>query len=523
MNRGKHRKSSHGKHRKTPAYTGVLSKTKWSSFTKILTDLGDFINMALIAPSGTMAISGVAATAIIYFFFVSIDKNGIKMVTGKYIGQSTSEKLANLPACLEKVKEDAGKGHGVVLDKAKEEARNNPGMVLIQHITYNSLYSSLILGLLVGGLAIAFPTEILELGGAEHAVAVQGAPYFQVIIGCVVFSSIASSLTSTLNSLKKTESVTIAASCLLLTHLTLGIVAVKVCDLGLRGVACANVVAIAVQVVALVIMLRRHPVFSNRVVKLRLDWSFQWHTCKEAWPLIFDKLTFQACIALFWHILQSHGADLMASQRIANQITLVPLALFTGLYPVIGAYVSNYYGDEDYKEIRRFTRTTLLVGTLSSIVVLMGAYLIGPWVTTLFFTDDKSLVEMTQMWLLFLVFAHGFNQTHQILTHSLRQVKSKQIISTSALVVNGSWGVTLLFWGKEMDLIWVSSLQIVATLMKIILLGWYFYTDRWVPKPFKPGLLVCLRMGWCFYSQRWRRMTPKQKPFRVVEYLLIEK
>jgi Na+-driven multidrug efflux pump len=396
-------------------------------------------------------------------------------------------------------------------------------MVLLQHITYNSLLSSLILGLLVGGLVIAFPTEILELSGAEHTVAVHGAPYFQVLIGCVIFSSIASGLTSILNGLKETKSVTIAAVCMVTTHIVLGCLAVKVFDLGLRGVAGANVVAIVVQVAILAYMVYRR-VFPKRLVSLHPDWRYQWDTLKDAWPSILDKMSFQVCIALFWHVLQSHGSDIMASQRMANQITLVPLAIITGLYPVIGAYISSYYGDEQYKEIRRFTSATLVVGTFISVVVLMGTYFISPWVTTVFFTvNDKSLVEMTQTWLLFLVVVHGSNQTLQFLTHSLKAVKSKKIILISALMGHGTWGSILLFWGKDMDLLWVSSLQVLATLVKIILLGWYFYTDRWVPKPYKPSSAVCLLLGWYFYFQRWMSLTPKQRPVMVTEYLQLER
>nr|WP_255724732.1 MATE family efflux transporter [Shimazuella soli] len=429
--------------------------------------------MAFLAHLGTAAISGVAATAIINFFFVSIDKNGLKAVTGRLVGQSTSDKLANLPPYLQRV---------------KEKAKGNRGEVLVKHITYNSLFSSLLLGLMVGSLAIAFPIQILEWGGAEHTVAVYGAPYFQIIMGCVVFNSIANGLASTLNGLKETKRVTVAAVCMFFTQVTLGFLAVHVFDFGLKGVAWANVTANVVQVVILTRMLY-HKGFSSRVSKLLPDWRFLWGTCKEAWPLMFEKLSFQACIASLWHVLQHHGMEVMASQRIANQITLVPLALFTGLYPVITPFVSEYFGNKDYKSIRSFTTGVLLVGTLCCGSVLMVTYFVGPWVTTLLFTDDKSLVEMTQMWLLFLVFTHMSNTALQIVTYSLKAVGSNKIISISSLVSNGTWGISLYMWGSTGNLMLVSSFQVVATLMKLIVLGWFFYTQRWVPKP-KIGKIV---------------------------------
>ncbi|WP_028778422.1 MATE family efflux transporter [Shimazuella kribbensis] len=434
--------------------------------TSLSAVLGDFINLMFLAHLGTAAITGVAATAIINFFFVSVDKNGLKAVTGRLVGQSTSEELANLPSYLQQV---------------KEEAKENRGMVLVQHITYNSLFSSLLLGLLVGVLAIAFPREILELGGAERAVAVYAAPYFQIIMGCVVFTAIANSLTSTLNGLKETKSVTIAATSVFFVQITLGYLAVNVLDFGLKGVACANVAAIVMQVVILARMLHKKG-FSNRLVKLRPDCHFQWGTCKEAWPLIFERLSFQACVAVFWHVLQSHGTEVMASYRIANQITLIPLAFFIGLYPVITPYVSQYYGNKEYRSIRSFTTTILLVGTLCCGIVLMGTYFIGPWVTTQLFTDDKSLLEMTKMWLLFLVFTHVSNTALQIVTYSLKAVGSKNIILISSLASNGAWGVSLYLWGSTGNLMLISSLQVVATIVKMAILCWYFYSRRWEPR-----------------------------------------
>jgi Na+-driven multidrug efflux pump len=420
--------------------------------------MSDLSNMAFLARLGTTIINAVAATTILLFFFVSVDKNGLKVVMGKLIGQSTSKKLANLPPCLQRVK----------------------APLLVQHIADNSLFSSLLLGLLVGGLAIVFPEEILELSGAEHAVAVHGAPYFQIIMGCIIVSSLASSLTSTLNGLKEQKRVTIAAGCMLLTHIVLGSLAVYVFDLGLKGVAWANVVAIVVQVVMLARLLA-HRGFSSRVI--RPNWRLQWYICKEAWPLVVDKLSFQACIAVYWHVLQHHGSDVLASQRVANQIMLVPLALFVGMYAVISPYVAEYYGDEDYKSIRSFTTKMFCVGTVFCGVVLLTTSLVGSWVSPLFFPDDKSLLEMTQGWLLFLVLVHGSNTALQIVTHTLKAVGSKGIVLLSSLLGNGLWAVSLYIWGKTTDVMIVSCFQVVATLLKLIILGWHFYTQKWVPKP----------------------------------------
>lgn len=477
VSRGRHRKPKYGKHRRKPPYEGLWSKTKWSFMTSLSSVLGDFVNMAFLAHLGTVAISSVAATAIITFFYVSIDKNGLKAVTGRLVGQSTSDKLANLPPSLQHM---------------KETAKENQGKQLVQHITDQTLFSSLLLGLLVGGLAIAFPRQILELGGAEHEVAVHGAPYFQIIMGCVVFQSIANSLVSTLNGLKETKRVCVAAVCMFCVQISLGFLVVHVLDFGVRGVAWANVTAMMVQVVVLSCILTKKG-FSIRVAKFPPDWKFLWETCKEAWPLMLEKLSFQACIAVFWHVLQRHGLEVMASQRIANQITLIPLALFTGLYPVITPFVSQYFGNKDYRSIRSFTTGVLLVGTLSCGGVLMVTYLLGPWVTALLFTDDKSLVEMTQMWLLFLVFAHGSNTALQIVTYSLKAVGSNKIMLVSSLMSNGTWGVSLYVWGSAGNLLLISSFQVVATLMKLLILGWFFYTRRWVPKP-KIGKIIWIDM-----------------------------
>lgn len=450
--------------------------------------------MLVVAHLGVMAVASVAATAIVNFLYGSVDKQGLKAVTAQWVGQSMSEKKANLSFCLARV---------------KQEARGDQSRVLVQYIANNSLVASLLLGLSLGAVAIAFPQAILELGGADPTVAEHAAPYFRIVMGCVVFSSIANSFTSTLNGLKENKSVTKAAIAMMIVHISLALPAVYVFEFGLVGVASANVIATAVQVVLLIRLFYRKG-YTVQLAKLRLDWRFHWEVSREAWPLILDKMGFQLCIALYWRVLQQvHGADVLAAQRIANQIMLIPLALFTGLYPVINAYVASHFGDKKYDIIRSFVVKVLISGTLCCVAVMMGTFMIGPWVAPLFF-DDESAQKMVQMWLLYLVFTHSSNTALQIIISSLKGVKANFAILLVSGMIHLVWGGALLLWGDAVDLVVLSLFQVVATLLKLCILGWYFSSQKWVPKS-SPAAFVQLLVAWSLYAQRWvlQKLPPR--------------
>jgi Na+-driven multidrug efflux pump len=461
-----HRKAR-GKHRKTSVFQEASRKLKWSALTSLSTYMCEFISMLIVAHLGVMAVASVAATTIVNFLYGSVDRQGLKAVTAQWVGQSMSEKKANLSPCLARV---------------KQEATGNQSRVLVQYIADNSLVASLLLGLSLGTMAIAFPQVILELGGADSTVVDYGMPYFQIVMGCVVFNSIVNSFTSTLNGLKENKSVTKAAIAMLLVHLSLALPAVYFFDFGLVGVAWANVIATVVQVVLLVRLFYRKG-YEVRFSKLRFDWRFHKEVIRESWPLILDKMGFQLCIALYWRVLQQvHGADVLATQRIANQIMLIPLALFSGLYPVINAYVASHFGDKMYRTIRSFVSKVLISGTLCCLAVMVGTCMIGPWLAPLFL-NDTSAQKMVETWLLYLMFTHSSNTALQIIISSLKGVKANLAILLVSGIIHLGWGTALLLWGEAVNLVVLSLFQVVATLLKLCILGWYFFSSRkWVPK-----------------------------------------
>jgi Na+-driven multidrug efflux pump len=214
----------------------------------------NIINMVLLSHLGIQAISAVAAVLIVQLVFTAFD-NAINEVARSLVGQSTSKEKENFPASLEKIKNR--------IDHQKRE------LLLVQTISFNALMSTIMLGMLVGGLSIVFPVQVLRFFGTEVSVASYGATYFQIVGGCIALNFLVRVMRSTLQGLDETG---ICAKSGNFTHVVVGSLGVYLLSFGLVGVAWATVMAGTVEVIFLMPALYNR-VFSKKVASFRAIWD----------------------------------------------------------------------------------------------------------------------------------------------------------------------------------------------------------------------------------------------------------
>lgn len=95
-------------------------------------------------------------------------------------------------------------------------------------------------------------------------------------------------------------------------------------------------------------------------------------------------------------ILRLSGNIAVAAYGIIANISLVCLAIFTGIAQGIQPLISSYYGDKDYKKMQQVLKYGLVLALVIGIFLYIGIYLFADRLTALFNKEqDIRLAQMT--------------------------------------------------------------------------------------------------------------------------------
>lgn len=442
----------------------ILRTAKWGSVDSISILLYNMINMLLVSHLGIEAISIVSAVLIAQLVFRAFD-NAINDVARSLVGQSTSKQKKNFPHSLEKLKNRVG--------------QSDQQLLLGQTIGFNTLLPTITLGLVVGGLSIVFPVQVLRLFGTEAPVAASGAAYFQIVCGCIFLDFLVKMMKSTLQGLAETSTSAMSGLSGNVTHAIVGGLGVYLLDFGLVGVAWATVFGRMVEVISLVRPLRNLG-FTKKVGSLRPSLDVQKYLIKQAAPELGKMLIYRGSMAFFWHILLSHGEYVLASKRIADTINDTCLAFLGGLTIAISHHVSNAYGDKNYSLIWRYTWRTVRFGVIVVVCTGMLIILAGENITSAFFSDDYRVIKMTGTFLLIGVLNDIAGITKDIVTTALKGVQQSRIFMVEGVVSNVLFSSALaVAYVQNASLMTVLILDVCFWFLQMAIVSWYFYSRKW--------------------------------------------
>ncbi|WP_240875537.1 MATE family efflux transporter [Shimazuella soli] len=253
--------------------------------------------MLLVAHLGIQAVLIVASTFMVTLVYTAIDQS-YGGTTSPWVSQCTSEKKKNLPKSLQ-----------VLKDPCKDMAENQT--LLVQTIILQTLWFSMVFGLLVGWIAIVFPSELLQLFGSSETVAQAGSAYCQVMIGLICLSSFSNVLENTLQGLEQAKRSAQANVVKNGTHLLLGLGGIYFLHSGVVGIAWAAILGQAAGLMYAARFLRKLG-FQTKLI-LRPNWNFQKDALHNAAPLMADMLFYQMNNIFMFNILRSYGEVVFAS------------------------------------------------------------------------------------------------------------------------------------------------------------------------------------------------------------------
>jgi Na+-driven multidrug efflux pump len=443
----------------------MLQTAGWAGAGQLSKTVTGFINMLLVAHLGIQAILIVTCTFMVTLIYLAIDQQ-LRGVTTPLISQCTSEKKQNLPKSLVTLKE-----HCKETDKQT---------VLVQTITVQALLFSMAFGFLVGGLALVFPNEILQLTGASNSVAFEGKTYCQIMIGSICLLSLSGTMEGTLEGIGQAKRSAQAGIMKNGTHLLFSFVGIYFLDIGVVGVALASIIG---EVVGLIFMAHflRKIVFQEKLFSFLPNWGVQKDVFRNAIPLMADMLFYQMNAAFLWYILQSYGDVVFASQRISAEIMAIPSAIFWGFYVSVSQFVPRAYGDCDYRRVKQYTTSMLKVGVLTSCIILSFVFLYGKQLAKLF-SNDQQMITTTHQWIFIYVLVGVVGVIYNVIARALKAIQENTIILMSSFISNAFWCISLFITWQYMSLWSVATTYVLYLSLEAAIVAWYFYSWRWVAR-----------------------------------------
>jgi Na+-driven multidrug efflux pump len=447
----------------------MLQTAGWAGAGQLSKTVTGFINMLLVAHLGIQTILIVTCTFMVTLIFLAIDQQ-LRAVTTPLISQCTSEKKENLPKSL------------VVLKAQCKQTDKQT--VLVQTITVQALLFSMVFGFLVSGLALVFPSEILQLTGASDSVALEGALYCQLMIGSIWLLSLSGTMEGTLQGIGHANWSSQAGIIRNGLHLLLSSGGIYFLDTGVVGVAWASILGEIVGLIYMTYFLRK-TAFQKNLTSLRPNWAVQKDVIRNAIPLMADMVFYQMNAALLWYILRSYGDIVFASQRIAAEIMSVPSAVFWGFYVSVSRFIPHVYGDSEYNRVKQYTTSMLKASILTACVTLSGVFLFGKQIARLF-TDDQRMITTTHQWIFVYVLVGVAGVIYNVAARALKGIQENKIIMMSSFISNLIWCISMILAWRYMSLWAVAATYILYQSLEAAIVGWYFYSDRWIAHSKQP-------------------------------------
>lgn len=157
-----------------------------------------------------------------------------------------------------------------------------------------------------------------------------------------------------------------------------------------------------------------------------------------ALPIAFENLVFSLINFVDIFMIGKIGASAISALGIANQIFFIFSCAIYGLLSGANVLAAQYYGNKDFKNLRKIMTITIGLGLILSLPFLM-IVILNPISIISFYTQDVQVIEYAKAYLRFSIytfplFAIGFSFGMQL--RAINKPKYSLYSSISALFVN---------------------------------------------------------------------------------------
>lgn len=205
------------------------------------------------------------------------------------------------------------------------------------------------------------------------------------------------------------------------------------------------------------------------------------HLLSYAVPLIFGnmlQLTYNAVDAVI--VSKGAGVAALSAVSVSNPVSTLIVQGISGIGIGASVYMSKFYGAGDLKALKRSLSSTLIFGSVLSIVIMLIGMLLSPWIL-LAMQVPQDILAPSLLYLRMIFIGNIFTFLYNIMSSALRAVgdsKTPVYFVGAASVLNGLLDAVLIF-GFHMGVLGAAIATIVAEAVSAVLC--FIYVYRHIP------------------------------------------
>jgi len=279
-------------------------------------------------------------------------------------------------------------------------AYGGKAMERVNELLVQSSQLTVLVGIVVGILGALFAEPVLRGLGAKPDVAALGADYLQPLMLGTPFFYLGLLYAGVLRGVGNTR---IPFMCALGANVVNGVLNYGLVlgnlgmpALGVTGSAIGTVIAQAMNVVALVVVLRRGtiPGIELPLRPRKIDTAIAREMFKIGWPAALDMLVLNAGFLTVIGMLQSIDQLLAAAHGLGLRVQALAFVPGLGIAQATGAMVGQALGAGDPERARSVAMASiklciLIMSALATVIVVAA-----PWLTAIFDVKDGSQLEI---------------------------------------------------------------------------------------------------------------------------------
>lgn len=349
------------------------------------------------------------------------------------------------------------------------------------------LQISLVLTLVLTGVTLLFPRELLHLLAVKESVIHLAVPYFRLTLASTPLMAIALAYEHAYRAAKDTRMPMVIAGATSAAKIGLNALLIfghwGLPKLGLLGAGVATVLSQAMAVALFVLAANRHhnPALRLRLRDLHVPSSMRRDAIAIALPSVGERFAMSAAMLTYFRFLGGYGVEAVAAYNVGVRILAFTWIPGLGLSVAAATLVGHALGAGDSARARRSGWEATRLGVLVSLV-LCASFIALRIPMAEVFTDDPLVVAALDPFILMLGLGLPFLVMHFTLSGALRGAGDTMTPLKSAIIGNWLFRVPLGYVFAKvlgLPLVWIWSLMLLDHLSRAVWLAWAFARGDW--------------------------------------------
>lgn len=315
----------------------------------------------------------------------------------------------------------------------------------------------IIVGLLVGSLAVSLSPFIPVWMNADSEIQEQAASYFRIISFPLLFRAASVISASDLRAVKDTKTpmlVNLAANIL---NVVLNAILIYPAGLGVRGAAIATSISTTLSGSAMLIVMLHHPLLKTQIRPLYIDKEITKQVASIGLPAFATSAVSCMGHIVFAALVSSQGTVVFAAHSIALSAESLFYLPGYGLRSATSTLIGIAVGENNYEKFKVVQRQSIILTILMMTLTGTALFLLARPIMAIF-TPDLQVIALGARVLKLIALSEplfGLMIVCEGIYYGLGQTRTTFIVTTI-----GSWGIRILFTLICVRVLHTSLLQI---------------------------------------------------------------